>query len=222
MSCGFSGQSNPFSSRYVRPGAIPFFFPEGCSVELLLQRLRDHGWQGQILGPHGSGKSALLAHLLPAIEHAGRPTLLYTLHEGARQLPNPLPSPAPENQTLVVLIDGYEQLSRWHRFRLRRLCRQAQWGLVVTAHRSLGFPTLMRLRPDVQLAQKIVHWLLRDSPSLISPEQVAAAFQAQHGDLREMLFALYDLWEQLTRQDPPTTQSIDLTPKALGLDASAC
>ncbi len=200
MSTGASDRSNPFSSRYVRPGAIPFFFPEGCSLEGLVHRLEENGWQGQILGRHGSGKSALLAHLIPAIQQAGRPTRLYTLHQGARQLPEPFPPPDPEPSSLVVVIDGYEQLSRWHRFRLRRLCRQAQWGLLVTAHRSVGLPLLLRLRPDLQLAEQIVQWLLRDGPSLIRPDEIAAAYQAHQGDLREMLFRLYDLWEQRARE----------------------
>ena len=199
MSTGFSDQSNPFSSRYVRPGAIPFFFPEGCPVESLVERPRENGWQGEILGGHGSGKSALLAHLIPALQQAGCTTHLYVLHEGATQLPEPLPQPDPSQMPLVLLIDGYEQLSRWRRFHLRRLCRQAGWGLVVTAHRSVGLPTLIRLRPDLELAQKIVGWLLREVPAGITPEDVASAYQACQGDLREMLFTLYDLWERRVR-----------------------
>ena len=200
MSPECSGRSNPFSSRYVRPGAIPFFFPEDCRVELLLERLEENGWQGQILGGHGSGKSALLAHLIPAIHQTGRTTRLYVLHEGAGRLPEPLPQPDPSAPPLVVLIDGYEQLSRWRRFRLRRLCRQAQWGLVVSAHRSVGLPTLIRLRPDLELAQKIVSWLLREYPAVLTPEEVASAYQACQGNLREMLFWLYDLWERRDRE----------------------
>ena len=108
-----------------------------------------------------------------------------------------------------MLIDGYEQLSRWRRFRLRRLCRQAGWGLVVTAHRSVGLPTLIRLRPDLQLAQKIVGWLLRECPAVVTPEEVASAYQACQGDLREMLFMLYDLWEQRARGTPPSETPSD-------------
>ena len=195
----FSTSSNPFSSRFVRPGAIPFFFPEGCSLEQILERLQQTGWQGQILGAHGSGKSALLAQLIPAIQATGRPTVLYELHEGCRQLPAPFPPPTEAAQPPVIIIDGYEQLSRWNRFRLRRQCRQWQFGLVVTAHRSVGLPELVRFRPDLHLAQKIVQWLLRDSPGAITPEETAAAYHAHHGDLREMLFDLYDLWEQRFR-----------------------
>ncbi len=61
---------NPFCTRWVRPGAIPFLFPPGENAEELADRLRQAGWWGEITGPHGSGKSALLAALTAAIEHA--------------------------------------------------------------------------------------------------------------------------------------------------------
>lgn len=194
-----SSESNPFSSRYVRPGAVPFFFPQGGSLQELIHRLQQTGWRGQILGAHGSGKSALLAELIPAIQKTGRRTALYELHQGCRSLPAPLPPPSETDQPLVVLVDGYEQLSRWHRFRLRRQCRQSGFGLIVTSHRSVGLPDLIHLRPIVDLAQRIVQWLLRGSSLTITPEETAAAYHAHHGNLREMLFALYDLWEQRFR-----------------------
>lgn len=195
----FSVRSNPLSSRYIRPGAIPFFFPEGCSAEGLVERLQQTAWHGQILGAHGSGKSALVAELISALHRAGRQVALYELHEGQRHLPPNFPPQTEGEKPLVVLIDGYEQLSRLARFRLRRQCRQLGFGLIVTAHRSVGLPELVRLQPEEKLAQKIVQWLLRDSPVKITPEEVSAAYHAQKGDLREMLFNLYDLWEQRIR-----------------------
>ena len=77
--------SNPFSTRRVRPGAIAYCFPEGVDVETLLARLHENGWRGEIVGPHGSGKSALLATLMPAIEQrarASRPSSCTTANGG--------------------------------------------------------------------------------------------------------------------------------------------
>jgi hypothetical protein len=65
---------NPFSTRHVRPGAIAYQFPPGKSADRLVQRLGENNWQGQIVGPHGSGKSALMAALKAAIEQSGRQT----------------------------------------------------------------------------------------------------------------------------------------------------
>ena len=47
----------------------------------------ENGWWGEILGPHGAGKSALLATLIPAVERAGRRPVLVELHDGQRRLP---------------------------------------------------------------------------------------------------------------------------------------
>ncbi len=51
---------NPFCTRRIRPGALPYFFPPGASIETILQRFQDFAGWGEIVGPHGSGKSTLL------------------------------------------------------------------------------------------------------------------------------------------------------------------
>ena len=58
---------NPFSTRYTRPGAIPFRFPPGTSADGLVEQLRRQQWRGAIVGPHGSGKSSLVAALVPPL-----------------------------------------------------------------------------------------------------------------------------------------------------------
>ncbi len=190
---------NPFSSRYVRPGAIPFIGPAGSSPAQLVERLRDSAWRGQIVGPHGSGKSALLAALMPAIERAGRRVLACELHDGQRHLPEGLLPPAPADDA-VAIVDGYEQLSVFSRVRLRKASKTLGLGLVVTAHRPMRLPILCRLQPQAELAQELAAWLLRDYPELIEPHEVAARFEARGGNLREVLFDLYDLFEQRVRQ----------------------
>src|SRR5581483_12050635 len=55
---------NPFSTRFIQPGAIPFHFPTPDGLAAIVRRLEGAGGRGQIIGPHGSGKSTLLAALL--------------------------------------------------------------------------------------------------------------------------------------------------------------
>jgi len=195
-----SAAPNPFSTRYVRPGAAPYLFPAGLSAEKLVDRLRRSGWRGQIIGPHGSGKSALLAALVPAIEAAGRQVCLIELHDGQRRLPAGFPPPDNAPQPTVVIVDGYEQLSRWSRFRLRRTCDRLGLGLLATAHRPIRLPDLFRTQPEPALAQRIVGQLLEQDRSLVTPEDVAERFSAHEGDLREMLFDLYDVYERRRRR----------------------
>ena len=195
-----AASQNPFSTRHVRPGAIPYVFPPGRSSTGLLERLRGNGWRGQVVGPHGSGKSALLATLIAAIEQTGRNTLLIELHDGQRRLPLDLRRTPQLTPGTVLIVDGYEQLALWSRFLLRRACRRRGLGLVVTAHTSVGFPDLFRTTTSLPLVRKIVEQLLGDEASLITPAEVSGRFRQHEGDLREVLFDLYDLYEQRRRK----------------------
>src|SRR5581483_6754178 len=112
----------------------------------IVERLRQAQSHGEIVGPHGSGKSTLLAALVPAIEAAGRRVLQFTLHDGQRQLPPELLELPADATPTLVMIDGYEQLSRWSRWRLNRFIRRRGWGLLVTSHATAGLPTLFRTR----------------------------------------------------------------------------
>jgi len=190
---------NPFCTRRGRPGAIPFCFAADESAAALVERLRGSAWWGEIVGPHGSGKSALLATLIPLLKQAGRRPLLVELHDGQRRVPRGFWHTAQEEAADVVVVDGYEQLGRLSRFLLKRCCRRHGLGLLVTAHASVGLPELFRTSVSLPLAAAIVAELQRWHPALLAPADVAEQL-ARHGeDLRETLFALYDLYERRRR-----------------------
>ncbi len=188
--------NNPFATRWVRPGAIDYHFPAGESAARLVERLRAQHWCGAITGPHGAGKSTLLASLLPALRQAGREVLVHALHDGQRRLPAELADPSSWTPQTQIMVDGYEQLSYFSRARLRRRCRRAGCGLLVTAHASVDLPTLLHVEPSLALAQQLAAQLTRDAPPLIHPDDVRRAYEHHHGNLRDTLFALYDVFEQ--------------------------
>jgi len=190
---------NPFSSRRVRPGAIAYRFPAGKSAAELLERLQRNGWRGQIVGPHGSGKSALVATLQRALEESGRPTQLIELHGQRRRLPVSRRRMRELAAGTVVIVDGYEQLGRWNRLLLERLCRRKGLGLVVTSHRSVAFPDLFRTTASLPLAAEIVGALLAQESSLLTGAEVSERFIKHGGNMRELLFDLYDLYERRRR-----------------------
>jgi hypothetical protein len=95
----------------------------------------------------------------------------------------------------AVMIDGFQQLRYWSRLRLKRICRRQQLGLLVTAHRSVGLPLLYSTSTSLELAQQLARDLLREDASCISSGEVAASFARQRGNLREVFFELYDLYE---------------------------
>lgn len=191
----FDERPNPFTTSRVRPGAIDYRFSPGESVKELLDRLRAERWRGQIVGPHGSGKSTLLAALLPALEAAGRRTMLVTITEGQRWLPRAV-AHASLGTTGLLIVDGYERLARPARWLAHWRCRARGWGLLVTAHHDVGFPTLRATSPDLITAQAIVRDLLAGYSGTISDEDVEAAWRRRHGDLRETLFDMYDLYAE--------------------------
>ncbi|NUQ65687.1 MAG: hypothetical protein HUU20_24720 [Pirellulales bacterium] len=190
---------NPFSARHVRPGAIPYRFPPGESSETLLARLGQAGWRGQIVGPHGSGKSTLVAALLPLVEQAGVPAVLVELHDGQRTLPVDLQRTRLAPRTLVV-VDGYEQLSILSRARLCWCCRRKRLGLLVTTHRPVRLPVLFETRTGPDLANRLVRELLAGEAEFVEPEEVSRRLEEHGGNLREVLFDLYDLYEQRRMQ----------------------
>jgi energy-coupling factor transporter ATP-binding protein EcfA2 len=203
--------TNPFCTRRIRPGALAFQFPAGETAASLIKRLSANGWRGAIIGPHGSGKTTLLETLIPEIEQqSGRMILRISLHDGQRSLPNNWrtqpdahgphapQSPPALNENCLIIIDGYEQLSRWSRLRLRWLCWRSGAGLLVTAHGPVGFPLLFHTQPTVELAQLIVGGLLANyDPNQVrlNSSDITGAFVKHAGNLRETLFALYDLVE---------------------------
>jgi len=190
--------TNPFATRWVRPGAVRFQFPADTTASGLVARLEANGWWGEIVGPHGSGKSALLAVLAPAIEKTGRRVIRFELHNGQRRLPLPLGALEADART-VVIVDGYEQLGRWYRWRLRRRLQRQGAGLVVTTHISLGLPRLHETSVSLELAQRLTAELTRTHASPVTPHDVARLYPASGGNLRELFFVLYDLHEARSR-----------------------
>jgi len=198
------GEANPFATRRVRPGALPYLFPAGEGVAGVVQRLRANGWWGQVVGPHGSGKSTLLAALLAELCRAGRVPLLAALHDGQRRLPPGAGAAlgALRPGAAIAVIDGYEQLSRWSRFWLKHACRRRGCGLLVTAHRPAGLPELLRTGVTPETAWRVVDHLLPGPKGSITAAGVAARLVDRAGNLREVLFELYDLYERDRRLPP--------------------
>jgi hypothetical protein len=129
---------NPFATRFVRPGVIRFRFPVEESTHTLVKKLQAHRWHGEIVGPHGVGKSSLLATLLPEIAATGRELIHIALHDGERILPCDTPNWLSWTTNTLLAIDGYEQLSSWSRWKLVWQCWWRGAGILITTHRSFG------------------------------------------------------------------------------------
>lgn len=186
--------SNPFATRFIRPGAIPFLFLDGDSAEAIVERLKANQWRGQIVGEHGSGKSTLVATLVPLMEAAGRQVVMLKIGPGERRLP------AMEQSSLTpvtqLIIDGYEQLSWWSRIWIQWLVWRCGAGLLVTAHAYVGLPMLYATKSSEDVAAAVVNTLTTTEGSPISPSEVSDVYRAAGGNVRETLFRLFDVYQQ--------------------------
>jgi hypothetical protein len=188
-------RSNPFSSRFVRPGAIPYLFPAGEDVTVLCHRLEAQGWWGEIIGPHGSGKSTLLAALVPELSRWGQVLLQVRLCQEQRPLPESIWPQLAEPGRRLLVVDGFEQAGWWTRRRLQRACRRGGHGLLITAHRSLGLPRLYRTATTPETARLLVSHLLGQHPC--APDIDYCDLLKRHrGSFRHVLFELYDRYEE--------------------------
>jgi GTPase SAR1 family protein len=150
---------------------------------------------GAVVGPHGVGKSALITALAEWMEQHQISCLRVELHDGQRTLDQEIWNSLEDRSEIVLMVDGFEQLSTWTRYQLRRLCRKRRLGLIGTAHSDVELPLLYAPEPNEDLAWKIVQLLLQRGEPLITREDVHESFARHQGNLREMLFDLYDLYE---------------------------
>jgi hypothetical protein len=157
-----SRRDNPFATCWTKPGALPFRFPDCQSAEQLVAKLAGHNWWGQITGTHGSGKTSLLAALIPALTAAGRRVHELRFHDSTGRLV--CDAKEMKGAQSLVVIDGFEQLGCFARMRLKRQCRRAGAGLLVTSHVSAGLPTLVHLSPERRLIEQLVADLCAQVP----------------------------------------------------------
>jgi hypothetical protein len=194
---GQANVSNPFATRFIRPQAMDFMFDDGLSAESLIQRLEAAAWNGQICGPHGSGKSTLVATLIPFCVRRGRRVVTYNLHDRQRRLPMAAVDRTTWDATTLVVVDGYEQLAWSWCYRLHWWCRQANSGLLLTTHQPIRWPVLYQTRTSPPLLHRLVRRLTAtEHTTRPSDEQIRQAFDAHQGNLREALLQLYDVWHE--------------------------
>jgi len=201
--------ANPFCTRFHAPGALEFLFQAergAASAEELYARSAQHGFRGQISGPHGTGKTTLLNRLEAEFEARGHVVLRVTLRDGQRHMPKGWISPlstGSQRQGLpvppsILFLDGAEQLSRPAWWYVRWRCRRLKLGLMATTHGTLGLPDLYRTGVDEKLAEDLAARVLAQSPALprlVAAHEARAALAAAQGDMREALFRMYDWYE---------------------------
>lgn len=185
---------NPFSSCYVEPARGGYLFPPGQSLGGVMQILREGGWRGELVGPHGAGKSTLMYDLYYSLRDGSVPVARWFCNSERRWWPcgwwHDL------RGCRVLLIDGGEALAPGLLWAVRALTRLRGQGLVITSHRRQGVGAAITVKPDENLLMKKVCTLLADATqgedgASDIAQRVSALTRQYHGNGREVLMSLY-------------------------------
>lgn len=190
---------NPFASRFIQPGALRFRTPEAATYDPtdLVEQLQRHRI-GSVIGPHGTGKSTLLATLSNHLQAVGRDVQRFQLSSRTRGPKLLLRQAVRKPGNEIVMIDGFEQLRWWQRRTLIGAATRAGTLLVLTAHRPFrNITTLHRTQVDDALARHLTQERLTDFPETrqLLMERFEQHWRRERPNLRETWFALYDDFE---------------------------
>ncbi len=195
---------NPFSTRFIRPGVIPWHSTT-TSPSALLNTLKDFDNRVIISGPHGSGKSTLLNHFCSLARVQGHEVCYLRCHSwiDAMRAIRLFVDVSPRHD--FVCIDSFEMLSFFGWF----LCLIADLrgiGVVVTVHERpwwCTWPVLVNTKTRFKTFDKLVQELMtkcsRTEMINFSKEMLQDVFKRNSGNFRESFFELYDHYESHSR-----------------------
>ena len=161
-----------------------------------LTALADHALSAPcscLLGPKGTGKTTLLEDLEPLIQQRGLNTHWIRLQVESTQADRTaaIAKISSLNPQDVCLFDGAEVLHLWQWRHVCRTARSNGFTLIATLHRKRGVPILQRTEADWALVELFVRQLSGKHYSDPLRDHAQQAFQASHGNMREVFRACY-------------------------------
>ena len=194
---------NPFSTRFVRPDALPYLGDQRI-VDRSIDRLMENGFVGQIVGPHGSGKTCLATSIQEKVSNHFDSIRRITIRNLYEVFVANLNSQGTNNQdqksnasrrhrNQLLIVDGVERMPRLHQWLLFQNARR-DGGLLITTHRRILFlPVVATIQPDFKVFLKVVDRLAPNHE--FSRENLQRVFIDNNGDFRESLMTLYDQFQ---------------------------
>jgi len=183
-------RDNPFASHRIE--ALAYRFTADDDWDKLLGRLEATAWRGAIVGPHGAGKTAVLAQLEPLLMARGykprRVTLRAPDHASERQ--EALASIATMRAPDFLMLDGAEMLTTRQWLSLQSTAAVCA-GCLITQHRTGRLSTVLTCEVTPALLDGLVHELC---DAWLPDGEAQRLFSRHHGNLRECFGELYDRW----------------------------
>lgn len=199
---------NPFATCWTRVGALPWQDTLTTRIDNACEQLQSNAWRGQIVGPHGSGKSCLLNAIGERLRELDTPTHKQPIR---LQIDRETP-PTNGSPEAIYLIEGFERLKpRFQRKVLQRLSRSA-CGYVVTTHACVGswrerLAVVADLKPSAALLGELFTQLTTCCPTRVTLDDAQESFLHHRGNLREVWFDLYAQHERY-QQPLRTAQAV--------------
>jgi hypothetical protein len=186
---------NPFRSERI--DGLRYRLDETGWSELLA-RFAALGHRAALVGPEGSGKTTLREEIEERLAARGWRIVRAQLsadHKPTWRMLAPLLSHLGKN--VLLTVDGAEQMSRLQWWRLC-LKTNIAGGVLITSHRRGLLPTLREHSVDAALARDLVRELVGAKQAECLGDVIGDLFIRQHGNVRELLRALYDRYAHAT------------------------
>ena len=210
MNSKFKPIENPFSTRHVAPGKVGFLGMPQAAIAALATDFFANGCQGQIIGPHGCGKSTLTFEIekhikaqFPSRYSINRKTIGHRYRiQRTPSLQRKIHLRTDRALPLLVL-DGIEKLPWLQRIALLAHCRRKNIGLLATSHKPVWrLKVLLRLTPSPDTFVAVAQKLQNQSDNQISNARLRLIYDRADANIREALMICYDEWEsQRCRSD---------------------
>lgn len=224
---------NPFSTTAIRPGEIPFLADDAFVADVV-RLWEQSGQSGQIIGPHGVGKTTLAIAIEEKVSNRFSCTRRIIVRTGRRcgfcpfwdvdlqrfanqrthTSGNASSTKRLHSQVRELwIINGMERLNWLQRLLVIGFCKLQKNGLLVTSHRKLaGLKIIGQLTPSLAMFQRIVRHLLTEHQDngngrhSLTDETIKQAFSTANGNMRDALMILYDAFDDQVRQKTEKTK----------------
>ena len=190
--------NNPFATHFTETGRRFIQPSETADVASLVQGFLGNRRCGQIVGPHGCGKTSLAYAMARSMLAAFR-EIQFTVIRGQSWRSWKVENVAHlegEGDGDMRVVDGVESLSPFQRWCLVKSCLSRDCGLLLTTHRKRsGVPVIATLMPSLGQFEKIVQGLNGPPTTEVPAGKIQEAFELHGGDYREGLMYLYDFYQ---------------------------